>query len=184
MLDLSPNNQKEKIINGSYDRPAGVSILAVLLAIGGGLLLFTQLTALKELNEASSVLGVSAVLLQGSISLIGLSGVAAAVGMWIGKKWGWWLALFYFAYAVCRNVNVIISIPGVAEQLGAAVQDQTVNYVKHGIRVVWNSLLMLYLCGEGATTYFFGMTSINKWKAVLIVFAVSILIFAVTTLIA
>ena len=28
--------------------------------------------------------------------------------MWLGKQWGWWLALFYFAYAVTRNVNVLL----------------------------------------------------------------------------
>ncbi|MDF2658444.1 MAG: hypothetical protein K0Q94_1235, partial [Paenibacillus sp.] len=112
MSNLQATNQREEIINGSYDRPAGVSVIAVLLAIGGAMLLITQLAAFNRLNETSSVLGIPAAILQGAIGFLGLLGVAGAVGMWLGKRWGWWLALFFFAYAITRNVNVLISIRG------------------------------------------------------------------------
>jgi hypothetical protein len=112
-----------------------------------------------------------------------LLGVAGAVGMWLGKRWGWWLALFFFAYAITRNVNVLISIRGISEQFGVPASDQGANYAKYGIRVLWNALLMVYLCGETAVTFFFGMKNVNKWKAVLLVFAVCIGIFLITTLV-
>jgi hypothetical protein len=179
MTNLQATNQREEIINGSYDRPAGVSVIAVLLAIGGAMLLITQLVAFNRLNETSSVLGIPAAILQGAIGFLGLLGVAGAGGMWLGKRWGWWLALFFFAYAL----NVLISIQGISEQLGVPASDQGVNYGKYGIRVLWNALLMVYLCGETAVTFFFGMKNVNKWKAVLLVFAVCIGIFLITTLV-
>jgi hypothetical protein len=131
----------------------------------------------------AEVLGIPAAILQGAIGFLGLLGVVGAVGMWLGKRWGWWLALFFFAYAITRNVNVLISIRGISEQFGVPASDQGANYAKYGIRVLWNALLMVYLCGETAVTFFFGMKNVNKWKAVLLVFAVCIGIFLITTLV-
>jgi hypothetical protein len=178
MSDIVAKMTKEDIINGSYDRPAGVSLLAILIGLGGGALLITQLLVFNKLSEASSALGISTMLLQGGIGFLGLLGLAASVGMWLGKKWGWWLALFYFAYAVSRNVNVMISIASLTEQWGIPSQGIGMTYAKYGIRVLWNGSLLFYLCRESATT-FFGTTETKKWKVLLIVFALCAAIFVI-----
>ncbi|MNP55860.1 hypothetical protein D3C76_1505360 [compost metagenome] len=120
-------------------------------------------------------MGSFGILLQISLAIIGLTGVGAAAGMWTGKKWGWWLALFYAAYALCRNGNAVITLyvslrdlPGVADQLGSY-------YFKYGYRVLWNGFLLFYLCKEDPTRYF-GIEAMNKWLALAKVCGVSILI--------
>ncbi|TMV46838.1 hypothetical protein FE783_24680 [Paenibacillus mesophilus] len=178
MSDIIAKTTKEDIINGSYDRPAGVSLLAILTGLGSGALLISQLLVFTKLTEASSTLGMSTMLLQGGIGFLGLLGLAATVGMWLGKKWGWWLTLFYFAYAVARNINVMISIASLTEQWGIPRQGVGMTYAKYGIRVLWNGFLLFYLCRESATT-FFGTTEIKKWKALLIVFALCAAVFVI-----
>lgn len=179
--ELFRKSLQEEIAESSYDRPAGISFLAVILAIGGGLGIVLQLIAFSKLEDLSEVLGVSAVLVQGALLLLSGSALAAAVGMWIGAKWGWWLALFYFAYAVTRNANAFLSISSLADQFGASGEFRSTNYVKYGIRMVWNALLLAYLCRENASFYF-RTTETSKWKALGIVFGISIGLFGLAAL--
>jgi hypothetical protein len=166
----------EEIMEGNYDRPIGVTILALLMAISGLGLLILQLIAFSVLNEASSLVGVTNTFFQAAIGFLGFLGVAGGVGMWLGKKWGWWLALFYFAYAITRNVNALLSISDISDQYGALEQSLTSYYIKYGIRILWNVLLLYFMCRENVMSYF-NTTETKKWKALLIVFVVCIAIF-------
>ncbi|GAA3411527.1 hypothetical protein ACFFNY_20285 [Paenibacillus hodogayensis] len=180
MSNLYTKMTKEDIIEGSYDRPVGVTLLAILLGLWGGGLLFTQLLVFSKVSEASSQLGISNVLLQSGIGFLGLLGVVASIGMWFGKKWGWWLALFYFAYAVTRNVNVVVSISSLSQQLGEPEQGIGMTYAKYGIRILWNGFLLFYLCRENASI-FFRTTETKKWRALLLVFALCVVLFVIGT---
>ncbi|MNE83862.1 hypothetical protein D3C80_1807170 [compost metagenome] len=71
----------------------GLSLVAILLVLGGAGLLIIQLIAFSKLEEMSSLINVSNYVLQGAFVFVGLLGVAAGVGTWIGAKWGWWLAV-------------------------------------------------------------------------------------------
>lgn len=181
MSELFTSRAKEDIMEGSYDRPAGVSIVAVIMIIGSGLLLITQLGNLGRLNDAAVELGLSSLLLQAGIGFLGLLGVAASVGLWFGKKWGWWLALFYFAYAITRNINVLISISSIAELYDVTGSEMGTHYVKYGIRMAWNGALLYYLCSENSSQYF-GTAETKKWKAVLLVFALCLPLYVVGAL--
>ncbi|MEW9697775.1 hypothetical protein [Paenibacillus sp. SI8] len=181
MSNFTPRSVDQEIMEASYDRPAGVSLLAVLLAIGGVILLGTQLLAFSKLNEASTLIGVSSYFFQAAIGFLGLIGIAAAVGMWLGKKWGWWLALFYFAYAVTRNINVLISISSIYGQYSMPTNQITMNYIKYGIRALWNCFLLFYLCRETASTYFRTLET-KKWKSLSIVFGICVVIFLSSSL--
>lgn len=175
MSKLAAKIVEQDIVEGSFDRPISISLLAIWLAIGGGAILVPQLLFFGKLNGVSSALGISSVLLQGSIAFLGLLGLAAAVGMWLGKKWGWWLALFYFAYAATRDINVLLTAVGLAaagEAMGSA-------FVKYGAAVLWNGLLLFYLCRETASTYF---RTTETRKALLLVFALCLALFAIASL--
>ncbi|MFC0215646.1 hypothetical protein ACFFK0_24930 [Paenibacillus chartarius] len=52
-----------------------------------------------------------------------------------------------------------------------------------GLGVAWNGFLLHYLCRE-SVTHFFGTAGTRIWKALLIVFAVCIGIFAVGSILA
>lgn len=167
----------QEIENKNYDRPAGITLLALLFGIGGAAGLLFQLANFNNLNNIDPEWGIMSTLLQISLAIIGLTGVGAAVGMWMGKKWGWWLALFYAAYAVYRSGYALITlyttfrdIPEAADQLGSY-------YFKYGWRVLWNGFLLFYLCRESVGLYFRNETT-NKWLALAKVFGISILIYA------
>lgn len=179
MSDFKTNTLMDNVLEGTYDRPAGVSVISVILALSSGLTLITLLLNLGKLGEASSTIGLPSMLLQAGIGFLGLSGFAASIGMWLGKRWGWWIALFYFTYAVTRNLNVMISISTIANDLDST-QNLGSYYVKYGVRMAWNGYFIYYLCTDNPA-YYFGTTEVNKWKAVLMVSAVCLLIFAVTT---
>lgn len=176
MSNFATRSVKDEIMEASYDRPAGVSLLAILVGIGGVILLGTQLIAFNKLNEASSLIGVSSYFFQAAICFLGLIGITAAVGMWLGKKWGWWLALFYFAYAVSRDINVLFSISSISSQYSVPTEQITMNYIKYGIRILWDCFLMFYLCRDTASTYFQTL-DIKKWKAMSIVFGICVVLF-------
>lgn len=167
----------EDIMEGNYDRPIGVSILAILMAISGVGLLIIQLLAFSVPNEASPLVGVTNTFIQAAIGFLGLLGLAGGVGMWLGKKWGWWLAMFYFAYAITRNANALLSINHISDQYGALEQNLTSYYIKYGIRILWNVLLLYFMCRENVMS-FFNTTETKKWKALLIVFVICLAIFA------
>ncbi|MNZ70063.1 hypothetical protein D3C78_883830 [compost metagenome] len=171
----------DSIIEESYDRPMGLSLVAILLVLGGAGLLIIQLIAFSKLEEMSSLINVSNYVLQGAFVFVGLLGVAAGVGTWIGAKWGWWLALFYFAYAVTRNINVLLTIHNLMDQFGGTIGEAVKGYFKYGVRVLWDCALLFYLCSETATT-FFKAKETKKWKALLIVFAICIALFLVGTI--
>ncbi|WP_051250371.1 hypothetical protein [Paenibacillus harenae] len=167
----------EEVMEGNYDRPFGVKIIAILMILGGIMLIITQLSAFRVLSEISLLIGVSSLFFQVAVGFLGLLGVAGGVGMWLGKKWGWWLAIFYFAYSLTRNFNVLFSIPGITEQY-AASGNAAGHYVKYGLRVLWNILLLYYMCREN-TTSFFKTTETNKLNALLTVFGICAGIFVI-----
>ncbi len=178
-MSFLPNGYSQKVSqeieSNRYDRPMGISLLALLLGIGGAVGLLFQLVNFNKLSNLEGEMGILSILLQISLAIIGLTGISAAAGMWTGKRWGWWLALFYAAYAVCRNGNALLTLytsfgglPEIADQLGS-------HYFKFGWRMVWNGLLLIYLCRESVTLYFENQT-LNKWLALAKVFGISILI--------
>ncbi|WP_018757747.1 hypothetical protein [Paenibacillus terrigena] len=179
MSNFSTDKSVHNVMEQSYDRPLGVSLLAVILMIGGITTLVMQIMAWNTLNDASTMFGVSSHFLQGAIAFLGLLGCAAAVGLWIGKSWGWWLALLYFAYAVTRNMTVILSISNLADQFNVSGQETGSYYLKYGVRMLWNGCLMYYLCRGEMVLSYLQTERTNKWKALGIVFVISIVPFVV-----
>lgn len=175
------NRKKEAadyIMSSSYDRPVGISVMAILLLFSGALLLVTQLLALNALTETSSGTVASNGLLQGIIAFLGLVGTGAGVGTIFGKKWAWWLALLYFAYGVFRNANGMFFIDPIARHIGELPQNLGMYYVKYGVRMVWDLLLIIYLFRNSVMTYF-RVTDTKKWRALLIVCAIHAALFVI-----
>jgi len=179
MSNLTADKSAHHVMEQSYDRPFGVSLLAIILMIGGLTTLVTQIMAWKSFNDASAIFGVSSPLFQGAVAFLGLLGCTAAIGMWIGRSWGWWLALFYFAYAVCRNINMILSISSLADMFIESGQETGSYYLKYSVRVLWNGLLLYYLCRGEMVLSYLRTERTNKWKALGIVFGISIIPFVV-----
>ncbi|MBP1961190.1 hypothetical protein [Paenibacillus aceris] len=182
MSNFAPKSNEEEIMQYSYDRPIGVSLLAIWIAIAGVIVLIAQVSFFSKLSDVSSLIGVSSYFFQAAVTLLGVLSLATAVGMFLGKKWGWWLALFYFAYEITRNMNAMLSIPILVEQYGdISSQKITSYYLKSGVRSAFDGFLIFYLCRESVTSYF-QTTETKKWKVLLILFGVCIAIILISSL--
>ncbi|URJ46522.3 hypothetical protein MF628_001067 [Paenibacillus polymyxa] len=173
MSDLYTKKEVEDYVtNVVFERPLGVSISAILLIFNGALLLVTQLLTLNALNEASTLVGICRGMFQGFIALLGLAGTTAGVGMLFGKKWAWWLAVFYFTYETMHYTCAILFIPDVPPTLGGVQLNTALYYVKYGMRIIWNLLFTLFMC-RSKVTGFFQTSESSKWRACIVLFFIN-----------
>lgn len=146
----------------SRKRPLGIVILAVLHTFGGiallAFLLFLGQTGLQEVNQVGSSLFM--VCVEGFF--LGTLLIACGIGMWLGKRWGWWLASYYYVYAVVRNVSRLISFAVYAIQNEMTETSEFTNRMM--IRIIINTLVYFYLFRPNVLNYF-GQKDLNKIKA-------------------
>lgn len=166
-------NHEQKIA-----RPTGVTLTTILLILSGLYILFVQLGNIDFLTELSYSLGMPGYYILGSLSMLGLLSVAAGIGSWLGKKWGWWLALFYFAYGICRNVNTMGNLTILYNYYGWNADGIVGSYFKNVIGILWNCVFLSYLT-KPHVLQFHQLVSIKKNKAMLIVFGIGIALFII-----
>lgn len=156
-------------------RPIGITILSILHIAGGAIgtifiLLFLLLFQNKpESIDALTRIGIPPVLLIIAIVfllvLISLSGI----GMLTGKKWGWFLGAFYYAYGVVRNLSAIFAVSGLfgsfsALELSEMTHGPVFYYTKYGIRLVVSVLIYIYFFKQNVRMYF-DLHSGRRWVA-------------------
>lgn len=163
-------------------RPRVVSILAVLHVLGGVALLVMIVGFGRQFGAIGPVMGTSPLFAQLSVSFLGVLTLASGVGMWRGAAWGWWLAGFYYVYAIYRNANALLVISSMADQLAGEARGPGYYYVKHVGRVVTHSLVLFYLFQESVLAYF-GLPHLDKRRA-LVQLAKPIAILVVVQLLA
>lgn len=165
------------------DRPVGVSILAVLHLIGGVLLLGAQVLLFANLDrvtEGLDTVGIPpALLIVGLMLLAGIT-LASGIGMWLGTRWGWWCAAFYYVYSVARNANAFLMVSDFAEGLEGGSRGPGYYYAKFGGRVIIHFLLFLYFFKTNVLEYF-DMNDMHKGKAVAILVLITATIFGIST---
>ena len=135
-------------------RPVGVSILAVLYVTGGLGTLAIQILFSSSLLGAAEFLGVSSLLTMVHFAFLGALGLAAGIGMWTGRKWGWWLGALYLLYSIARDTNALFTISDLVREYGEPEAGATRIYVKHAGRIIVNSLLILYFFKSNVVEYF------------------------------
>jgi hypothetical protein len=179
------------------DRPIGISILALLMFVGGvgcaGLLIYGAFFVSWEerraqIEQATAALGAPLSLIIGSVVFLSALAIEGGVGMWKGRKRGWWLGSFWYAFAICRNVNALFFVSRLArtlpaEELTAMQGEIRQAYIKFGMRLAVSSLLYLYFFKTNVRE-FFGLREASRWKAVLVQFAICAAIFAGGTMLA
>lgn len=149
-------------------RPTGVSILAALHLVGGGLLFgvqFLMFANLEAMEESLRSIGIPPVLLIVGVMFLAILAIASGVGMWLGTKWGWWLASFYYVYSIFRNGSALFTVIAMADQLEGGSRGPEYYLFKHGIRIVVHFLLLLYFF-KGNVIEYFGLATLSKGKAV------------------
>jgi hypothetical protein len=82
-------------------RPFGVTVIAILLAIGGIGSLLSGLTVL-------ALIPILGIILAGILFIIGLSYFAVAYGLWTGSSWAWIVTLILCSIAIIVGIGSIV----------------------------------------------------------------------------
>lgn len=175
------------------ERPVGVSILAGLHVAGGVLgVIFTVFMALKvyknpEYLENISMLGIPPLLIFFAVLFICVLAFLSGVGMWIGRKWGWFLGSFYYIYSVFISTNALVTINIMTnslspEELAEMSRSPSYYYTKHIMKIIIHSLLYLYFFKTNVIA-FFDMLEYKKWKSVVIQLGICIVIAVIVNLV-
>ncbi|QEG02806.1 hypothetical protein Mal15_69270 [Stieleria maiorica] len=117
------------------------------------------------MEESLSSVGIPYVLLVIGVMFLAILTIASGVGMWMGTKWGWWLASFYYVYGIFRNGSALFTVVTMADQLEGGTRGPEYYMTKHGVRIVIHCLLVLYFFKPNVLE-FFDMTTVNKARAV------------------
>lgn len=157
-------------------RPVGVVLHAVFLLLGGlflgghALLIFSQI--LSTADGPVETTDAYKLALAGD-GLLSLSSLVAAIGLFLGSRWGWCLAGLHWAWRLGREAVV----PWVARAMwdGGDLQlDENTGGVL-AVRVVFMCLMLLHLCRKNVLA-FVRLDSINRYWAMAALIAVGIVI--------
>ena len=107
-------------------RPLGVTIIAILTAIGGMVFLATGIAGVVSAPFLSDLGGVAAA--TGIISLLlGIAYFVMAYGLWKGKRWAWTITL------ILSVIGIILAIASIAlGNVGAIV-----SIIIHGVVIYY-----------------------------------------------
>jgi hypothetical protein len=144
-------------------RPIGITILALLYLLGGVAILVMQVVLWNKIGEGLESIGMSSTIGTAAIIFLGVLDIGAAIGMLMGKQWGWWAGAFCLFYSVARNLNTLVSIPSIMEQHGGPDGGMERLYVKYAGRVIIHSLLALYFFKANVVEYF-RVGQLVAWK--------------------
>lgn len=179
---------------GHTTRPTGISILAVLHILSGalGFIVIASLVAQFRQNPEAlqflNTLGLPPALFIFAIVLLFSLSTVSGIGMWKGKRWGWYLGSFYYLYSVVRNAITLITIPVLTrfispEEFAEAGYGPSYYYVKYGGRVLVNLLIYLYFFKSNVRE-FFALAEYQKWKPVVIELWICVAIVVMTNVVA
>jgi len=164
-------------------RPTGVSILAVLHIIGGIVLIGVQFLMFANrdaMEESLRTIGVSSISVVIGVMFLSVLAIASGVGMWLGTRWGWWLATFYYVHSIFGNAMALVTVASLADQLDDATHGPKYYFMKHGGRIIVHFLLLLYFFRPNVLE-FFALGHLSKPKAIGIQVGLCIAIVAFTS---
>ena len=171
-------------------RPIGVWILAILFVLGGVMIAAVSFLALSPAANVERVyraFHLTPEIIFAGAFLAGVVVFATGVGMFVGWRWGWWLATLYFVWTAFRSSAFVINLmlsPDLTDVIGESTTRGMQYYlVKYGMRVPVNFLLTVYMFRENVLG-FFGLSQLAKLKAVVILAGVSLAMVVIPSVIA
>ncbi|PQO30432.1 hypothetical protein DTL21_24060 [Bremerella cremea] len=147
----------DQALSAPAKRPLGISILAILSLLSGIIYLleagFMFFVGPIPFVSGAGVLLVSLRLIWGILAL-GLLGMAAAIGLWRGTKWGWWLAAIRYVYGVANSMTLLVWVFSTTFTLGAVGHNSDGIILQNGLGLILSVMFLLYLQRKNALTYF------------------------------
>jgi hypothetical protein len=166
-LNSSPSPLPEDPVK-KPKRPAYLGWLIGYLVLYGGILLALQLFAFRNLVESGVELDSSPTFILVSILFLGILGIAGGIGLWLGKKWGWWLSTFYFLYALSREANTLINP-------ASSGLEPTRSWLSAGLGILLSIVVLLYLYSHEILVHFH-LEKFPRWISLLILLVAAVIV--------
>ncbi|HUE70070.1 MAG TPA: hypothetical protein VMP01_04205, partial [Pirellulaceae bacterium] len=156
-------------------RPIGISIPSV-LHLAGGLAfgaLWMWISNFDDNEQWLAEIGLSVPAFMAIGAVFTVLAVASGIGMWLGAKWAWWLASFYYFSMLLGNLcEMLLILPLKARLLD--LDEIGLEAARLGMRTVILFLFVTYLFRSKVLEYF-GLASMRKLKAIGILFGITLL---------
>ena len=153
-------------------RPRNISILAILSFILGLIILGGNLTRI------SNTYGIAIFF---SSLIFALLYLAAGIGMWLGKKWGWWAGTFSYMLMLYNNVETILLLSTPAKIYSISVNKIAINKSEYISGAVVLFLLLLYFFSEDVLKYF-ELETMPKWRTILLMISIVFIVALINTI--
>lgn len=145
-------------------RPIGVTILAGLHIVGGGLgLLLVPLLAITlftrgAIPEGLNQLGFAPPLIVLLYFVLFTMALMSGLGLWRGRWWGWHLGAIYYLYSMSRSIGALVHLPQIfgsipAEALEEMERSPEYYAIKYAGRTLVHALVYLYLFKASVRNY-------------------------------
>lgn len=157
-------------------RPLGITILSILSILSGLGVLILQILYNETLVQLMNEFEFSSMILVISVTFLALTSLISGVGMFLGKKWGWWLGAFCIIYAIIRNANALISIFNMTDYIESSTKGLKYYLTKHIGRIITNGLVFTYFFKNNVMEYF-RIKHYSKYKVALQLIVTGICIF-------
>jgi len=142
-------------------RPKGITVLSILHVLGGvaGLILIPyvaqQFSKAPEVAKGFSAAGFPPAVILSFLSIIAVVIIASGVGLWIGKKWGWYIGSFYYIYSILKSSNALLWLFYFMATLPQGeINDPYRHIIKHGITIIIHLLIYIYFFQPSVKNYF------------------------------
>lgn len=162
----------------SSHRPLGISILAVLHMVIGGLAVFGQVYFVVAVNaspQASNAITIGPALLFASQMVMSVIMLASAIGMWTGAKWGWWLGAFNYVHSVFQGIVAMLTVGLLTGGLETVTRNPEYSLVRQSLRMGVCALITVYFF-QGNVLEYFGHKELGKLKAFGILVGISLVL--------
>ena len=146
------------------ERQLGIKVLSVLHILSGILLALRALISTTRFQELQARLHATPILAIVLLAYLAVLALSSGVGMWRGKRWGWWLAAFFYMHSITRLVSYLPKIHAIAEQFELGVAGTNSLYTIAGLKILWSAVVLLYLFSVRVWTSF-GLGKVKKLVA-------------------
>lgn len=166
----------EANINGGLikRKPVFINVISTINIIGAVFIFYSLIIHSEQWINSSKKAGLENFDLHFSYGTIALLGILSGVGMFFGRKWGWWLGSFYYIDCGIRNLSRIILSPIVMKQLNI-IGNFSYYFLRDGVKAVFCIFVIIYLFKKNVLEYF-GLYRKSKFKYILIFIGINIML--------
>ena len=150
---FAPRRRPRQLV--ALERPTAVTVIAVLQ------LLFIPLQMLLTLGTSTDLIvdrlqqvGLSPGIVLGVVFASWTLGMASALGMWSGARWGWWSGAFFYASSLLHTLLGLVYLGVLAQRNLLDHRLLTINALWLVVRIPVMALILILFFSDDFLAYF------------------------------